>query len=371
MLKRLSNSRTAIRVKTLVQSCDHLILDLSKTNTCSGGLMRQQGSTESWWPRLNRRISSAHTREDLLQSQQSRKRVSMRKGQHSLYLCNLAARRKKLKSEIKSSDLYLSLHRASASQLWATRLPCPRCILMSNAPIALLYRVRTQIMVPQSPSKTNMLTILPILTVSRCESSLRHPHNTTLTTSRRVERSSLSQATCSMCACQQHGLRVSKAASSLTRAQWGTKCMMPKHLTTILEILQLLREPVSRLNLSRIKWMNNAGISSQMLRHLKDHRNTQLLCDMALPSRKAWNGAMMWAQTKAQSVSQGINLRITMSDPAWMTRSLSVIVKILKNIVRKENRPWAAPSTHKMFNQNWQNLATSHTILSSRKELPR
>ena len=51
MLKRLSNSRTVIPVKTLVRSCDHLILDLSKTNTCWGGLMRRQESTENWWLR--------------------------------------------------------------------------------------------------------------------------------------------------------------------------------------------------------------------------------------------------------------------------------------------------------------------------------
>ena len=242
---------------------------------------------------------------------------------------------------------------------------------MSNAPIALLCPVRTQIMVPLSPSKTNMLTIHPISIVSQYENSPRHHHNTTLTTSRRVERSSHSQATCSMSACQQHGLKVSKAASSLTRAQWGTKDMMPKRLRTILETLQLLSEPVSRLILSRIRWMNSADISSQMLRRLRGRLNTQHRCDMALPSRKAWNGAMMWAQTKVQSVFQWTNLRITVSDPAWMTRSLSVIVKILMNIVRRENRPWAVLSTHKMFNQIWLNLVTSHTILNFRKGLPK
>ena len=242
---------------------------------------------------------------------------------------------------------------------------------MSNAPIALLCLVRTQIMVPLSPSKTNMLTIHPILIVFRYESSPQHHHNITLTISRRVERSSHSQATCSMSACQRHGLRVSKAVSSLTRAQWGTKDMMLKRLRTISEIPQLLREPVSRLILSRIRWMNSADISFQMLKRLRGHHNTQHRCDMALPSRKAWNGAMMWAQTRVQSVLQWTNLRITVSAPAWMTRSQSKIVKILTNIVRKENRPWVALSTHKMFNQIWQSLVTSHTILNFRKGLPK
>ena len=242
---------------------------------------------------------------------------------------------------------------------------------MSNAPTALLCPVRTQIMVPLSPSKTNMRTIHPTSIAFRYESSPRHHHSTTLTTSRRVERSSRSQATCSMSACQRRELKVSKAASSLTRAQWGTKDMMPKRLRTILEILQLLREPVSRLNLSRTRWMNSAGTSSQMPRRLRGRLNTQHRCGMALPSRKAWNGATMWVQTKVPSVFQTINRRVTVSDPAWMTRSQSKIVKILMNTARKENRPWAAPSTHKMFNQIWQSLVTSHTILNFRKGLPK
>ena len=163
---------------------------------------------------------------------------------------------------------------------------CLRSILMSNARTVLLCQVRTQIMAVLSQSKTNTRTILQILIAFQYESNLQHHHNTTSIISRQVVRSSHNQVTCLMSVCQQLAQRVLRAVYSLTRAQWGTKDNMLKHLRATMESLQLLKDQAYKLIMDQIKWMNSADTSYQMLKLLKVLHNTQHLWGMDLLLRK-------------------------------------------------------------------------------------
>ena len=149
-------------------------------------------------------------------SQTLRKRVSTRKELRSSSRCSLEAQMDQKLRNKRSMLQYR--HKASASQAWAMHPPCPPSTQMTSAQTAPLSRVKILTTAYQCRFRMTIKTTLRISKAFLSESS-RQPHrSTTLTISRQAERSSHSQATCSMSGCQQHALKALKVACSQIRA---------------------------------------------------------------------------------------------------------------------------------------------------------